>query len=65
MTPHVPIVYEDAENHWQYKRLDRNLKKEDPPTEEELNELGKQGWELCGMVEIKSLVHFYFKRPSE
>ena len=32
--------------------------------EEQLNELGAQGWELAGMTFDGSNTHFYFKRPK-
>jgi len=38
---------------WEYKRLEIN------PSEEELNELGSQGWELVAANEY----YCYFKRP--
>ena len=38
MNPHIPIVYEKEEI--KYKLLTRNLEKEEPLTEKELNEQG-------------------------
>ena len=65
MSPHIPIVYEEEQTRWKYKRMARNLEKEEPPTERELDELGEQGWELCGIFTSKSFAHFYFKRFSK
>ena len=59
--PPMVYVYEDAS--WEYKRLSRNLVREDPPTEEEMNSLGADGWELVGIVSQPDGEHFfYFKR---
>ena len=33
-------------------------------SEEQLNELGAQGWELAGMTYDGSNTHYYFKRPK-
>ncbi|PYS56273.1 MAG: hypothetical protein DMG13_00310 [Acidobacteria bacterium] len=57
-----PIVYVNEKIVWQYKQLVRNLSKESAPAEEELNSLGKQGWELVGIVNDSPLAYFYFKR---
>jgi hypothetical protein len=45
-----------------YKLLTRNLSKEEAPSEEELNKLGKEAWELAGVFTDNPFVHFYFKR---
>jgi hypothetical protein len=65
MKPHIPVVYVEESMIWQYIRISRNLEKDEAPAEEELNKLGEQGWELCGIFSQKSFVHFYFKRPSK
>jgi hypothetical protein len=57
-----PIVYVDEEIVWEYKQLVRNLAKENAPTEEELNKLGAEGWELAGVFSDSPFVYFYFKR---
>ena len=33
--------------------------------EEELNALGKEGWELAAVLTHHSAVHFYFKRMKD
>jgi len=35
------------------------------PNEEELNTLGKDGWELAGIVTDPPIVRFYFKRLKD
>jgi hypothetical protein len=61
----VPVyVYRRERVAWQYKRIVRNLAKEEPLTEAELNELGSEQWELCGMVSDAPLVYFYLRRPA-
>jgi hypothetical protein len=65
MSPRLPMVYVEEPYRWQYKHVARRLEKEEPPTEEELNKLGEQGWELSGIFANQSVVHFYFKRPAK
>ncbi len=43
----------------------RNLAKEEAPSEEELNKIGKEGWELVGVFSDTPLVYFYFKRLKD
>jgi hypothetical protein len=60
--PVTPIVYLKDETVWEYKLLRRNLSKEEAPSEEELNRLGKEGWELAGVFSDSPFVNLYFKR---
>lgn len=60
-----PIVYVKEELFWEYKQLIRNLAKEKAPTEDELNTLGADGWELAGVFTDSPFVYFYFKRLAE
>jgi hypothetical protein len=57
-----PIVYVDENLAWEYKQLVRNLAKEKAPSEDELNALGADGWELAGIFTDSPFVYFYFKR---
>jgi hypothetical protein len=59
------MVYVEEPIRWQYKQVTRRLEKEKLPTEEELNKLGEQGWELSGIFANQSVVYFYFKRPAK
>ena len=61
----TPIVYVKDKTIWQYKLLTRNLAKEDAPSEEELNKVGKEGWDLAGIVTYHPFVYFYFKRLKD
>ena len=61
--PITPTVYVKDKTAWQYKLLTRNLA--EAPNEEELNTLGKDGWELAGIVTDHPIVRFYFKRLKD
>ena len=58
----TPMVYVKEQTVWEYKLLSRNLSKQEAPSEEELNSLGKEAWELAGVFTDSPFVHFYFKR---
>jgi len=47
---------------WEYKEVVRSLKTETLPTEQELDRLGADGWELAGVANEGRRVHLYFKR---
>lgn len=55
--PQVPVLPPT----WEYKRLTRPT---DAPEvdEADLNALGRDGWELVGVVPGPTSTHFYFKR---
>ena len=59
--PPTPVVYERVE--WEYKVVKRKLA-DGPLSTEELNALGKQGWELTGVMPSGDVAQFYFKRVS-
>ena len=58
-----PMVYVYEDTTWGYKRLSRDLAHEGVPTEEEMNTLGAEGWELAGVVSQSDKAFFYLKRP--
>lgn len=60
-----PMVYVEKPVRWEYKQIVRNLEKEQLLDEAELNELGKEGWELSGTAQQPPLAYFYFKRQVE
>jgi hypothetical protein len=60
-----PIVYVKEKPIWEYKQLVRNLAQEKAPTEDELNTLGADSWELAGIFTDAPFVYFYFKRLAE
>jgi hypothetical protein len=60
-----PMVYVEKPVRWEYKQIVRKLEKEQLLDEAELNELGKEGWELSGTAQQPPLAYFYFKRQVE
>ena len=74
MPPHEPkqpepvrpsMIYIKKSLKWEYKQIVRNLKKESPPDEAELNALGEEGWEMSGVAQYSSSLYFYFKRVAD
>lgn len=61
----APMVYVEKKLKWEYKQIVRNLKKEKPLDEAELNELGTEGWEMSGVTQYPPTIYFYFKRLIE
>lgn len=59
--PPVPYVYVSEPVTWEYKQVvsKRVL------NEVELNELGREGWELIGILDRESQVIFFFKRHTQ
>lgn len=56
-----PMVY--VAPVWEYRHLQRTVAGDAPPlSEEELNALGADGWELAAVIPGGTGVHFYFKR---
>jgi hypothetical protein len=60
-----PMVYVEKRLKWEYKQVVRDLKKESPPNEEELNKLGEEGWEMSGVAQQPPHAYYYFKRLIE
>jgi hypothetical protein len=52
------IVYEQLQ--WEYRVLRADVTA--GPAEEQLNALGRDGWELAGVASFADAVHFYLKR---
>ena len=63
--PNPPMLYVSESPVWEYKRLSRNLKNDAPPSEADLNNYGKDGWELVSSVVYADLLHLYFKRSAK
>ena len=61
----TPTIYVKQSDKWEYKQIVRDLGKESPPSEEELNALGADGWEMSGVAQQPPLAYFYFKRLVE
>ena len=60
-----PMVYIKESLKWEYKQIVRNLKKEGTLSDEELNAIGAEGWEMSGIAQQPPLTYFYFKRLVE
>ncbi len=61
----TPIVYVREKTVWEYKRVTRDLLENNVPTEEELNQFGKDGWELVSILANSGSLHLYFKRLKD
>ena len=59
---HPPMIYIKESLKWEYKQIARDLEKEAPLSEKELNALGAEGWEMSGVAQQSSTTYFYFKR---
>lgn len=60
-----PMIYVQEPVKWEYKQIVRDLEKENPPDEAELNALGADGWEMSGVAQKLPLTYYYFKRLTE
>ena len=60
-----PMVYVEKKLKWEYKQISRNLKKEKPLDDAELNALGTEGWEMTGVAHHPPTIYYYFKRAAE
>jgi len=61
--PHTPMVYARDRTVWQYKVVTRDVPLS--LSEEELNTLGKEGWELTAVLTHGRVTSFYFKRMKD
>lgn len=60
---HTPIVYVREQMTWEYRRIERDSAADDALlSEEDLNALGADGWEMIGAVTFGAKAYFYFKR---
>jgi hypothetical protein len=60
--PTVPMVYVAEKTVWEYKQVNQDLLQGDMPSEDELNQFGKNGWELISIVSHSGRLYLYFKR---
>ena len=60
-----PMLYVKKSLKWEYKQIARDLAKEQPLEEAELNQLGEEGWELSGIAQQPPLTYYYLKRQTE
>ena len=61
LTP--PMLYVLDKTEWEYKVIACDVA--NALGEEELNALGKEGWELAGVMTHDEAAHFYFKRIKD
>jgi hypothetical protein len=59
-----PMVYVTEKTIWEYKQVTRELS-EGVPTEEQLNQFGKDGWELVSILSTSDRSYLYFKRMKD
>jgi hypothetical protein len=59
----LPMVYAPAR--WHYKHLQRQLADVASFSEEALEKLGDEGWELVGVTGDGTTAHFFFKRLAD
>jgi hypothetical protein len=59
--PQPPTVFVFEKQEWEYKVVTTNASDE-LVSEDELNALGKVGWELVGVLTLSGTVRFYLKR---
>jgi Domain of unknown function (DUF4177) len=57
-----PTVFVYEQQRWEYRVVSRSVGDEPIVIEDELNALGRDGWELVGVVALHRDVQFYFKR---
>jgi hypothetical protein len=60
-----PMIYVQSSPSWKYKQIMRDLTTEKALTEDELNKLGAEGWELAGTLMQNTVAYFYFKQLIE
>ena len=60
-----PMIYVRDPLRWEYKQIIRDLEREKPLDEAELNALGQEGWEMSGVAQHSSKLYFYFKRLAD
>jgi hypothetical protein len=58
----VPTVFFYEKQRWEYRVLSKNAAEQSTVTEDELNALRQNGWELVGLVSSPSSVQPYVKR---
>jgi hypothetical protein len=61
----TPIVYVKARVVWQYRHVVRDLTLDDALSDEELDALGVEGWELVSVVVYDGHMYWYFKRMAD
>jgi hypothetical protein len=57
-----PTVFVYQKDSWEYKVISKSVAADSQPTEDELNTLGRDGWELVAVVPASGVAQFYLKR---
>jgi hypothetical protein len=57
------MVYVTEEIQWEYQLITIDLNQKQPLTVEDLNQLGKDSWELAAVLNNNHQAFYYFKRP--
>ena len=63
--PPQPLIYLPQKSGWRYKTVVRNRSVAELLTDQELNQLGEEGWELVGLLPLDHAVYFYFKQIAD
>jgi hypothetical protein len=58
----APTVFVYEKQEWEYKVISGTTEADPLAAERELNALGKDGWELVGIVNVADDLRFYLKR---
>jgi hypothetical protein len=61
-TVQPPTVYVYERQQWEYRVVTKNVVDQPTPSEADLNALGRDGWELVGVVQLPATIQFFFKR---
>jgi len=56
------MVYVAEKTVWEYRQVTRDFSQGEIPSEDELNQIGKDGWELAGILNHAGHLYLYFKR---
>ncbi len=57
------MVYVTEAVQWEYKTVTVDLSQKQPLNVEDLNQLGKESWELSAILNKDQQAMYYFKRP--
>ena len=57
-----PTIYVYEQQRWEYQVVTKAVEDDATISTEELNTLGKDGWELVGVVTLPAKVQCFFKR---